>query len=97
MIWNEIKNLKLIISTVIGIIAFTITAYNWGDDLEDAQHKTQEQLDQLVKIVAGNVEENKKIHENHSETLTSIEQSLALMAQEIRLRRELEKEIATTQ
>lgn len=91
-LWHELTNLKVPLSVFAGALAFAVTAYNWADDLDDAQHETQKQLNQLVKIVTKGTEERNKQDEIHDKALTSIEKSLALIVLEATLRRELEKE-----
>ena len=97
-LWHELTNLKIPITVFGGALAISIAAYNWGDNLQDAQETTQKQLDQLVKITTDTAAENKKVHEAQTEnlkiqsdSLTSIENSLALLALEVKLRRELER------
>lgn len=89
-LWHEMKTMSIPLVEVGVIIGIAITGYVWADDLDDAQKKTQDQLNQLVTLVAENVKENKTIHKDQSESLASIQTSLELMALEARLRRELE-------
>lgn len=93
-LWQELKTMRIPLVEVGAIVGIAITGYIWADDLDDAQQKTQEQLDQLVTIVTENVKENKTVHKDQSDSLSSIQTSLELMAQEIRLRRELERAAA---
>jgi len=90
--WADLKSVKIPILEFGAILGLALTGLLWADDIEDKQIQTQKQLDQLVTISTESAKENAKIHKAHNKSLTSIETSLALMAQEVRLRRELEKE-----
>jgi len=91
-LWHELKNMDIPLIEVGAIIAISFTAYIWADDLGDAQKETQKQLDQLVTITVKTTKENALVHKKFSESLTSIQTALELIAQEIRLRREFERE-----
>jgi len=84
--------MEIPILAVFAIVGFSITAYMWADDLDDAQRETQKQLDQLVTITIITTKENSVVHKEHAESLSSIQTSLELIAQEIRLRREIQRE-----
>lgn len=93
-LWHELKGMSIPIVEVGAIVSLGIVGALWADDLGDKQETTQDQLGQLVDIVAKTTKENAEVHKTQSDSLTSIEQSLELLAQEVRLRRELEAENA---
>lgn len=98
-LWHELKNMGIPVMEVGAIVSIAVVGAIWANDLDNAQTKTQDQLDQLVTIVAETTKENAQVHKenaqvhkNQGKSLTSIEKSLELLALEVKLRRELEKE-----